>query len=273
LANLRIRTYRLPAAVFVLVVIGSFVLSDMAPVLFQYVFVKPSELQLEKPYIERNIALTRQAYNLDQIAAKPFAAEQKLTFKTLQANKATIENIRLWDWLPLSDTYAQLQEIRTYYKFHDLDVDRYWLDGSYQSVMLSARELRSSLLPPNAQTWVNRHVLFTHGNGAVMSPVTRKSTERLPFFYLRDIPPTADGGPKIDEPRIYYGEESDNTSSSSRGAQRSSIIRRGKTTSMRPMTASAGSRSERWCGECCSLITSTTRTCCSRTTLRPTAAS
>ncbi len=209
LANLRMRSYRLPAAVFVLVVIGSFVLSDMAPVLFQYVFVKPSELQLEKRYIERNIALTRQAYNLDQIAAKPFAAEQKLTFKTLQANKATIENIRLWDWLPLSDTYAQLQEIRTYYKFHNLDVDRYWLDGSYQSVMLSARELRSSLLPPNAQTWVNRHVLFTHGNGAVMSPVTRKSTEGLPFFYLRDIPPVADGGPKIDEPRIYYGEESD----------------------------------------------------------------
>jgi uncharacterized protein len=208
-ANLRVRTYRLLAAAFVLVGIGSFVLSGAAPVLFRYLFVKPSELQLEKPYIERNIALTRLAYNLDQIAAKPFAAEQKLTFKALEANKATIENIRLWDWLPLSDTYAQLQEIRTYYKFHDLDVDRYWLDGSYQSVMLSARELRSSLLPPNAQTWVNRHVLFTHGNGAVMSPVTRKSTEGLPFFYLRDIPPVADGGPKIDEPRIYYGEESD----------------------------------------------------------------
>src|SRR5258708_6426527 len=192
-----------------LVVVGCCVLSNMAPVLFRHFFVKPTELQLEKPYIERNIALTRQAYNLDQIAAKPFAAEQKLTFRTLEANKATIENIRLWDWLPLSDTYAQLQEIRTYYKFHDLDVDRYWLDGSYQSVMLSARELRSSLLPPNAQTWVNRHVLFTHGNGAVMSPVTRKSTEGLPFLYLRDIPPVADGGPKIHEPRIYYGEESD----------------------------------------------------------------
>jgi uncharacterized membrane protein (UPF0182 family) len=209
LANLRARTHRLPAAAVMLVVIGSFVLSGVVPVLFRQVFVKPSELQLEKLYIERNIALTRQAYNLDQIAAKPFAAEQKLTFKTLDANKATIENIRLWDWLPLSDTYAQLQEIRTYYKFHDLDVDRYWLDGSYQSVMLSARELRPSLLPPNAQTWVNRHVLFTHGNGAVMSPVTRKSTEGLPFFYLRDIPPVADGGPQIHEPRIYYGEERD----------------------------------------------------------------
>src|SRR3984893_16857540 len=151
-ANLWVRTYRLPGAAFILGGIGSFVLSGAIPVLFRQFFVKPTELQLEKPYIERNIALTRQAYNLDQIAAKPFAAEQKLTFKTLEVNKATIENIRLWDWLPLSDTYAQLQEIRTYYKFHDLDVDRYWLDGSYQSVMLSARELRSSLLPPNAQT-------------------------------------------------------------------------------------------------------------------------
>jgi uncharacterized membrane protein (UPF0182 family) len=208
-ANLRARTWRLLAVGFILVGGGSVVLSSLVPSLFQHFVVKPTELQLEKPYIERNIALTRQAYNLDRIADKPFAAEQRLTFKALEANKATIDNIRLWDWLPLSDTYAQLQEIRTYYKFHDLDVDRYWLDGSYQSVMLSARELRASLLPANAQTWVNRHVLFTHGNGAVMSPVTRKSTEGLPFFYLRDIPPVADGGPRIDEPRIYFGEESD----------------------------------------------------------------
>jgi uncharacterized protein len=90
-----------------------------------------------------------------------------------------------------------------------VDVDRYWLDAAYQSVMLSARELKSSLLPPNAQTWVNRHVLFTHGNGVVMSPVTRKSAEGLPLFYLRDIPPVATGGPEIREPRIYYGEETD----------------------------------------------------------------
>jgi uncharacterized membrane protein (UPF0182 family) len=208
-ANIRVRTYRLPAVAIVLVSAGTFVLSGVVPGLFRQFFVKPSELELEKPYIEHNIALTRQAYNLDQIAARPFTAEQKLTPEALEANKATIENIRLWDWLPLSDTYAQLQEIRTYYKFHDLDVDRYWLDGSYQSVMLSARELRSSLLPPNAQTWVNRHVLFTHGNGAVMSPVTRKSAEGLPLFYLRNIPPVADVGPKIDEPRIYFGEQTD----------------------------------------------------------------
>jgi uncharacterized protein len=208
-ANLRVRTYRLPTAAAVLVFGGSLLLSGMVPSLFQRIFVKPNELQLEKPYIERNIALTQQAYNLRQITAKEFPAEQDLTFQTLEANKATINNIRLWDWQPLMDAYMQLQEIRTYYKFHDVDVDRYRLDGSYESVMLSARELKTSLLPPNAQTWVNRHLLFTHGNGVVMSPVTRKSAEGLPLFYLRNIPPVATGGPEIREPRIYYGEETD----------------------------------------------------------------
>jgi uncharacterized membrane protein (UPF0182 family) len=209
-ANVRVRTYRIPAAAAALVFGGSLVLSEVVPGFFQRVFVKPSELQLEKPYIQRNIALTQQAYDLHQITAKPFPAEQDLTLKTLEANKATIDNIRLWDWNPLMDAYVQLQEIRTYYKFHDVDVDRYWLDGTYQSVMLSARELKSSLLPPNAQTWVNTRVLFTHGNGAVMSPVTRKSAEGLPLFYLRDIPPISSGGPDIREPRIYYGEETSN---------------------------------------------------------------
>ena len=206
-ANARVRTYRIPVAAAVLLFGGSFVLSGVIPVLFKRVFVKPSELQLEKPYIQRNIALTQLAYNLHQITAKPFPAEQDLTFKTLEANKATVDNIRLWDWHPLMDAYVQLQEIRTYYKFHDVDVDRYWLDGAYQSVMLSARELKSSLLPPNAQTWVNRHILFTHGNGVIMSPVTRKTADGLPVFYLRDIPPVSTGGPEIREPRIYYGEE------------------------------------------------------------------
>jgi uncharacterized protein len=208
-ANLRVRTYRLPAVAAVLVFGSSILLSDVLPGLFQRVFVKPNELQREKPYIARNIALTRQAYNLHQIVVKPFPAEQDLTFKALEANKATIDNIRLWDWQPLMDTYAQLQEIRTYYKFHDVDVDRYRLADTYQGVTLTARELKSSLLPPNAQTWVNRHVLFTHGNGVVMSPVARKSPEGLPVFYLRDIPPVAAGGPEIREPRIYYGEETD----------------------------------------------------------------
>jgi uncharacterized membrane protein (UPF0182 family) len=208
-ANVWVRRWKLPAMGAALVFGGSFVLALVFPALFQRVYVKPNELQLEAPYIQRNIALTQEAYNLRQITVKPFPAEQGLTFQSLQANRATIDNIRLWDWQPLMDTYAQLQEIRTYYKFHAVDVDRYELGGSYQQVMLSARELEPALLPANAQTWVNLHVLFTHGNGVVMSPVTRKSAEGLPIFYLQDIPPVASGGPAVREPRIYYGEMTD----------------------------------------------------------------
>ena len=204
--NVRVRTFSLVIVATALVFGSSFVLAELVPGLFQRFYVKPSELQLEAPYIQRNIAFTREAYNLQQITVKPFPAEQGLTFQSLQDNRGTIDNIRLWDWQPLMDTYAQLQEIRTYYRFLDVDLDRYQIDGSYQQVTLAARELAPSLLSANAQTWVNLHLLFTHGNGVVMSPVTQKSTEGLPNFYLRDIPPVASGGPAISEPRIYFGQ-------------------------------------------------------------------
>ena len=205
-ANIWVRSYKLPAAGAVLVFGGSFLLVLAFPALFQRVYVKPNELHLETPYLQRNIALTREAYNLRQFTVKPFPAEQGLTFQSLDDNRATIDNIRLWDHQPLMDTYAQLQEIRTYYKFNDVDIDRYEIGGSYQQVMLSARELEPARLPSNAQTWVNLHLLFTHGDGVVMSPVTRKSTEGLPIFYLQDIPPVASGGPAVQEPRIYFGQ-------------------------------------------------------------------
>ena len=208
-ANMWVRSYRLPAVGAVLVFGGSFVLVLAFPALFQRFYVKPNELRLETPYIQRNIALTREAYNLGRVTVKPFPAEQGLTLQSLQDNRPTIDNIRLWDWQPLMDTYAQLQEIRTYYKFHDIDIDRYEIGGSYQQVMLSARELEPERLPSNAQTWVNLHLLFTHGDGVVMSPVTRKSAEGLPIFYLQDIPPVASGGPVVQEPRIYFGQGAD----------------------------------------------------------------
>ena len=204
--NVRWWTWRIPAGALALLFGSSFVLYLVVPALFQRLYVKPSELDLETPYIARNIASTRQAYNLQQIAVKPFPVEEGLSLATLEANRATVDNIRLWDWQPLVDTYAQLQEIRTYYKFLDMDIDRYLLGGTYQQVLLSARELEPSLLPSNAQTWVNLHVLFTHGNGVVMSPVTRKNSEGLPVFYLQDIPPVATGGPVIREPRLYFGQ-------------------------------------------------------------------
>jgi uncharacterized membrane protein (UPF0182 family) len=204
--NVRRRTWQIPAVAVVMLFGSSFVLNLLVPALFQRLYVTPNELDLEAPYIERNIALTRQAYNLQQIAVKRFAVEEGLSLASLEANRATIDNIRLWDWQPLKDTYAQLQEIRTYYKFLDMDIDRYRLDGAYRQVLLSARELEPALLPANAQTWVNLHLLFTHGNGVVMSPVTQSSAEGLPIFYLQDIPPVASGGPAIREPRLYFGQ-------------------------------------------------------------------
>jgi uncharacterized membrane protein (UPF0182 family) len=205
--NARLRTYRFVIAPFVVVFGCSFLFAEAFPALFERFFVKPSELQLETPYIQRNIVLTQEAYNLRQITVKPFVTEQDLSFQSLQNNRGTIDNIRLWDWQPLMDTYAQLQEIRTYYRFLDVDIDRYHLDGAYQQVTLAARELAPALLSANAQTWVNLHLLFTHGNGVVMSPVTQKSAEGLPIFYLKDIPPVASsGGFQIAEPRIYFGQ-------------------------------------------------------------------
>ena len=205
-ANVRLRTYKLAIAAATLVFGSSFIFAELFPGLFQRFFVKPSELQLEAPYIQRNIALTREAFNLRQITVKPFPVEQGLSFQSLQDNRGTIDNIRLWDWQPLMDTYAQLQEIRTYYKFLDVNIDRYQIDGSNQQVTLAARELAPSMLSANAQTWVNLHLLFTHGTGVVMSPVTQKSAEGLPIFYLKDIPTVASGGPRLTEPRIYFGQ-------------------------------------------------------------------
>src|SRR5262249_58625849 len=122
--NLWVRAARLPLIGGVVVFGTSILLSQVFPALFQRVVVTPNELQLEKPYLQHNITQTRQAYNLQQITVKPFPAAQDLTFQTLQANTPTIDNIRLWDWRPLIDTYRQVQEIRTYYTFHAVVIDR-----------------------------------------------------------------------------------------------------------------------------------------------------
>ncbi|HUB47708.1 MAG TPA: UPF0182 family protein [Acetobacteraceae bacterium] len=206
-ANVWRRSIRPVVAVLVLVFGGAFLSDEIVPGLFERFYVKPSELQLEAPYIRRDIDLTREAYDLQKIEVKPFPAEQGLTYQSLQDNKGTVDNIRLWDWQPLMDTYAQLQEIRTYYKFLDVDVDRYHIGDRYQQVTIAARQIAPSLLSANAQTWVNLHLLFTHGNGVVMSPVTEKTTEGLPDFFLKDIPAVAAAGaPEITQPRIYFGE-------------------------------------------------------------------
>ena len=144
--------------------------ASVVPDLYQRLRVRPDELRLERPYLADNIAMTRTAYGLDRIVPRPFPAEQKLDAAAVERNRATFENVRLWDPQPLLDAYRQLQLIRTYYEFHDVDVDRYDLPGGRRQVMLAAREINAGLLPDNARTWVNQRLQFTHGFGMVMSP-------------------------------------------------------------------------------------------------------
>lgn len=174
------------------------------PALLQRFRVTPNELVAERPFILNNIRMTRQAYALDRVVEKDFAAADNLTAAALERNSLTIKNIRLWDNRPLLVTYGKLQEIRTYYKFLDVDVDRYTVNGEYRQVMLSARELSYRFLP--SRGFINEHLTYTHGYGLVASPVNRISPEGLPEFFLKDIPPAGSGLPKITRPAIYFGE-------------------------------------------------------------------
>jgi uncharacterized membrane protein (UPF0182 family) len=178
------------------------------PALLQRFRVAPNELAAERPYIQANIRMTRQAYGLDRIEEQEFPADENLDARAIERNELTIKNIRLWDYRPLLRTFAQLQEIRTYYKFQDVDNDRYTVDGEYRQLMLSPRELSYQHLQ-GGRNWINEHLTYTHGYGLVVSPVNRVTPEGLPEFFVKDIPPRADDGfPKITRPEIYYGETS-----------------------------------------------------------------
>lgn len=205
-SNLAGRDWRRPAAALALTLVAGMTASFL-PDAFQRLRVRPDELRLERPYLAHNIAMTRHAYGLDRIEPRPFPATQKLDAAAIARNAATFENVRLWDPQPLLDAYRQLQLIRLYYDFHDVDVDRYDIAGQRRQVMLAPREINSALLPENARTWVNQRLQFTHGFGAVMSPVTELEGEGLPTFYLQDIPPRSRVGLTVDEPRIYFGEK------------------------------------------------------------------
>lgn len=178
------------------------------PTIVQQYVVKPNELVKEEPYIENNITFTRLAYGLNKITERHFPVTQDLTYGDIQNNRATIANIRLWDRRPLIQTYKQLQEFRLYYDFKNVDVDRYSF-GTYLQVALAARELPESQIPLRARTWVNIHLIYTHGFGVVMSPVNQVTADGLPRFIVQNIPPQSSVPLEITEPRIYYGEETD----------------------------------------------------------------
>ncbi len=196
--------FKIPVAISALAVVvaigGSFITGAV-----QHYQVAPDEFNYERPYIEQSIKFTRLAYNLDKIKEVEFPATQNLTIEDIENNEDTIRNIRLWDYRPLKRTLEQLQLIRTYYAFNDVDVDRYFLNGEYKQVMLAARELNTELLAEQSLTWVNKHLVYTHGYGIAMSLVNEVSGEGLPVFVVKDIPPRSEYI-NITRPEIYYGE-------------------------------------------------------------------
>ncbi len=206
------------------------ILGLFANEIVQSLVVQPNELGRERPYIERSIALTRAAFNLDEIQVETLNASGSLTAEDLQDNRLTVKNIRLWDARPLLQTNRQLQQIRLYYKFPDADIDRYTIptENEYlspnvakQQVLIAARELDYNEVPEQAKTWVNKHLIYTHGYGFTLSPVNRVDQGGLPFYFVENIGTTTNAGElqtssanirdsiPIDNPRIYYGELSD----------------------------------------------------------------
>ncbi len=183
------------------------VVGPIYPAVLQRYVVAPNELAAERPYIRHAITFTRYAFGLENVQEYEFPAAGQLTPQVLEENQPTLQNIRLWDWRPLLTTYGQLQEIRLYYTFNDVDVDRYTLGGQLRQVMLAVRELDTEQLPEQAQTWINRHLVFTHGYGVVVSPVNEFTREGLPVLLMRDIPPqSADPALTVTRPEIYFGE-------------------------------------------------------------------
>lgn len=182
------------------------VLGGITAGLLQEFKVSPNELALEMPYIKDNIKLTNLAYDLDDVKIQQYPLRYDLSPDIL--NDPSITNARLWDYRPLRTTYQQKQAIRTYYGFYDVDIDRYYIHGNKTQVWLSPREIYYSLLP--ADTWLNRHVKFTHGIGVVMSPGNKIVDPGLPEMYIENIPPASTIPTlTIHQPRIYYGERTD----------------------------------------------------------------
>ena len=181
------------------------------PATVQQFTVEPNEFIVEKPYIENNIHYTRYAYGLDKIKEQEYSATGTITADDITANGDALSNVRLWDYRPMLRTYGQLQEIRLYYTFNEVDIDRYTIDGDLRQVMLSARELDVDELAEQAQTWINRHMIFTHGYGLALSPVSDVGEEGLPSLLVRDIPPvSAVPELEITRPEIYFGESTHN---------------------------------------------------------------
>ena len=195
------------AGVWVLVYV---VLLRVYPWVVQVISVRPNEMNAEKPFIEHSIRFTRIAYNLDRVNKRPFDPDGTVNAAALNRNPTIVKNIRLWDYRPVRATYRQLQEIKRYYEFHDVDIDRYVVNGEQRQVLISARELNQTKLPARAQSWIQAQLQYTHGFGVVASPTNRVTPAGLPELWVKDFPPQVlPGLPEIKRPGIYYGELTD----------------------------------------------------------------
>jgi uncharacterized membrane protein (UPF0182 family) len=180
---------------------------QVLPALFQRLKVEPNEITAERPYIENNIKFTRSGYHLDNIEEKEFPVTSDFTQETVSSNRNLLNNIRLWDYRALDEVFKQFQEIRLYYEFTDVDVDRYIIGNSYNQVMISAREMETGNLPPESQTFVNKRFKYTHGYGIALNRVSEFTAEGLPNLLVKDIPPVSLYSElKVTRPEIYYGE-------------------------------------------------------------------
>jgi uncharacterized membrane protein (UPF0182 family) len=191
-------------------VLVAFIGLTILPNIFQSLKVSPNEINLEKPYIENNINFTRIAYGLSDVEEKEFTADMLLNEDIVSKANETIDNVRVIDWRPLTTTYKQTQEIRLYYDLSSVDIDRYSIDGKNTQVMIAPRELSQVKIPDNAKTWVNLHMIYTHGYGLVMNPVNNVTDQGLPNYLIKDIPPvyTIDEPDiKVNRPEIYFGEK------------------------------------------------------------------
>ena len=188
-----------------------FIALTAVPGLFQWLRVQPNEITFEVPYIANNIQLTRYGFGLNNIEEKEYPVTGDFTQATVDSNPAIFNNIRLWDWHALQAVYKQFQEIRLYYEFTDVDVDRYTYDNKYRQTMISARELEVNNLPQQSQTFVNRIFKYTHGFGLTLASVSEFTEQGLPHLLIKDIPPVSEfPNLKVDQPRIYYGEVTKN---------------------------------------------------------------
>jgi uncharacterized membrane protein (UPF0182 family) len=208
LVNIRMRGWALPVIAVGLLALVSITAGAAYPAFVQRFSVNPQELQRERPFIENNIEATRRAFGLDTIESRTAPLSGTVSADDVEANEQTIRNIRLWRPSILIDNYAALQRIRAYYEFHDIDVDRYQIEGETRLVMVSAREIAQNEIPGGG-SWQNRHLVYTHGFGTVASQVNTSTSEGQPLFTLRDIPPVGEPLLEGNGPRVYYGENED----------------------------------------------------------------